>query len=157
MNKDIEQIIDSNYGNRLRIRICAIIVQDNKILLLKHKAKTLSGYLWLPPGGGLEYGERIKDAFSREVLEETNLNVRQGDFYGVTEFLSPPLHALELFYVADNISGQIKLGSDPELSKENQLIEGLKWMSLEDIESLENSSTHEILKDNKKLLRLMKK
>lgn len=157
MNKDIEQIIDSNYGNRLRIRICAIIVQDNKILLLKHKAKTPSGYLWLPPGGGLEYGERIKDAFSREVLEETNLNVRQGDFYGVTEFLSPPLHALELFYVADNISGQIKLGSDPELSKENQLIEGLKWMSLEEIESLENSSTHEILKDNKKLLRLMKK
>ena len=122
MNQDFENIIDANYGNKLRVRVCAIIVRDNKILLIKHKAKTPSNYLWLPPGGGLEFGETTAQAFSREILEETNLIVTKGSFFELTEYLSAPIHALELFFIAENIEGEIKIGSDPELPNDQQLI-----------------------------------
>lgn len=58
-----------------QISVGAIIVKDSKILCLKRVENDfLGGYLDLP-GGGVDKGEGVIEALSREVKEETNLDV----------------------------------------------------------------------------------
>lgn len=55
---------------------CAVVDQD-KILLVKHvpqKTGFWSGK-WICPGGRLQFGETLKQATKREVLEETELEI----------------------------------------------------------------------------------
>lgn len=58
---------------RTDVRASAIIIKDNKILLI-HRRKPGEEY-WVFPGGGVEDTETTKEAVIREVKEETNLDV----------------------------------------------------------------------------------
>ena len=97
------------------------VIQDDKgrILLVKHK-KERGGYWqgkWICPGGGLEYGEEIKEGIKREVKEETNLEI---------ELMIPlvpferivrtngrtTLHVIYIDYLATLVSGELKVDSD---------------------------------------------
>jgi ADP-ribose pyrophosphatase YjhB (NUDIX family) len=54
-----------------RIRVSAILRWRGRILLLRHeKAK---GEIWLLPGGGVQVGESLVRALTRELWEETGL------------------------------------------------------------------------------------
>lgn len=48
-------------------------------LLLGRRAKEPNKGLYVLPGGGLEEGESLEDAFCREVFEETGLDVKRDD------------------------------------------------------------------------------
>ncbi len=50
-----------------RIRACAVIVRDGKILMCKN---TKDDYYYAV-GGGVKHGERVEDAVVREAFEET--------------------------------------------------------------------------------------
>ena len=52
----------------------AIVIKDNKILLVRHTYGSAAGKL-LNPGGYIKLGEMPTDAVKREVLEETGINV----------------------------------------------------------------------------------
>ncbi|MBP7876175.1 NUDIX hydrolase [Candidatus Woesebacteria bacterium] len=57
----------------------AFLIQDKKILLIKHKKLGL----WLAPGGHADPGEPLHRAAERECLEETGVAVRAVDqFFG---------------------------------------------------------------------------
>jgi 8-oxo-dGTP pyrophosphatase MutT (NUDIX family) len=65
MNIDprLEEIDDSLY----RVAVRALVVSDNKMLAVKE----LDGDdWWAIPGGGVDYGESLKDCLSREIEEE---------------------------------------------------------------------------------------
>lgn len=136
--------IDQLYGGRLRLRVCGFCIKNERVLLLKHHSKL--GDLWLPPGGGLEYGELISEALKREFLEETCLVVELESFVFATEFLKPPLHAIELFYQVAYISGTAQLGTDPE--SDAQLLLDLKWLTLKEIQELPEHQKHQCLQGN---------
>lgn len=121
----------NQYGNQLRIRICGICVQDNKILLINHSGLNESNEFWSPPGGGLQFGETIEECLKREFLEETNTIILVGKFLKIREFLKPPLHAIELYYEVKIASGIVKKGFDPEM--EEQIINDIQWFNLEQI------------------------
>ena len=59
--------------SRTGVRTSAIIIKDNKILLM-HRKKNGKEY-WVFPGGGVEDTETAKEGIIREVKEETNLEV----------------------------------------------------------------------------------
>ncbi|MFB3894976.1 MAG: NUDIX domain-containing protein [bacterium] len=96
----------------IRIRIAVIIIQDRKILLVKHH-KYEKEY-WLLPGGGLEHGETIEFCAKRELKEEANLEIELGDLVLVNESIPPDKHrhVLNLCYWAKLIGGEIKVGKD---------------------------------------------
>ncbi len=61
-------------GNAARLRhavVDALIVQDNKILLVKRAEQLLGGGKWAIPGGFMDRDETAIEAVMREVLEET--------------------------------------------------------------------------------------
>jgi len=49
-----------------------VVINDNKVLLIKKARGAYKGKLDLP-GGGIEYGETVDDTLKREFLEETNM------------------------------------------------------------------------------------
>lgn len=53
----------------------AVIVKENKFLMLKFSKKTNAGERWIFPGGRMEENDFPKEALVREVKEETNLEV----------------------------------------------------------------------------------
>ena len=50
----------------------ALILDEDRIVLVERGHEPLRGY-WALPGGGLEVGETLDNAIRREVLEETGL------------------------------------------------------------------------------------
>ena len=129
------------YGNRLRVRVCGLCWEGDSLLLANHSA-VVGTNLWLPPGGGLEYGETLEKALKREFLEETGLEVSQLDFAFGCEFVKEPLHAVELFFNVLKNGGTLKTGYDPEL----QIIQGVRFFSEKEINGLPQEELHGIFR-----------
>jgi 8-oxo-dGTP diphosphatase len=127
MNKEII----NQYGNQLRVRVCGICIQNDKILLINHSGLNESNEFWSPPGGGLQFGESIEECLKREFLEETNTVVSIVKFLTIREFINPPLHAIELYYEVKIESGNVEKGFDPEM--EEQIIKDIQWLSFEEV------------------------
>jgi 8-oxo-dGTP diphosphatase len=138
--EEIKQILSEKYGGKIRIRVCGICEQNDKFLLINHKALTFNDIFWTAPGGGVEFGESIEHALKREFAEETGLKVLVGDFLGIFEFIENGFHAIELFYNVKAIGGEEKLGSDPEM--ENNIFKEMKWMLKSEISNLKKTEKH---------------
>ncbi len=144
MSQDkISKEIESKFGNHLRVRVNGILIENQKLLMVKHLMGN-GKVLWSVPGGGMKYGQNAKENLIREFLEETGLNVKIDKYLFVHEYLDPPLHAMEHFFSLKSTGGSLKLGEDPELSEEFQILSEVAWMSLEDIRSLPQDSLHQI-------------
>ena len=92
------QKVSSSYNGQLRVRVCGILIENNCLLLAQHKPFGAAGELWIPPGGGMEFGESAQQCLIREFKEETNLNVTVGKLLFVHETLRKPIHSIELFF-----------------------------------------------------------
>ncbi len=136
----VHELVMAQYGEQLRVRVCGICVQDEKILMIKHKGVVENADFWCPPGGGLQFGESSADAIKREFLEETFTEISIEHFMFVSEFNEPPLHAIELFFNVNLEKGKVKKGFDPEL--EEQIIQEVKWMSFEEIKAKPAREVH---------------
>lgn len=70
------------YPEQPLVGVGAIIVEDERVLLVKRGHPPLAGE-WSIPGGVLEVGETLREAAIRETLEETGLTVEPRDLLGV--------------------------------------------------------------------------
>lgn len=135
-----------SYSKKLRVRACGVLIQNKKILLIKHNNIGELNEFWIPPGGGIEFGEPITTAIKREFLEETNLNIEVGEFLTINEHLSTELHAIELFYKVSLIGGSLQLGHDPEHKAAQQLLTQLDFFSKKELSQIDDRALHPILK-----------
>ncbi|MCC5921889.1 MAG: NUDIX domain-containing protein [Cyclobacteriaceae bacterium] len=143
----VEEHPVSKFGGRTRVRVSGLYVEDDAILLVKHAYPNQKGYFWSPPGGELEFGLDLKNNLEREFKEEVKVSIEVGEFLFVNEFMHLPLHAVELFFKVSKIYGTIQLGKDPELSKEDQIIEDVSMMTLSEIKTEDKENIHSILWD----------
>ncbi|MDR6562798.1 MULTISPECIES: NUDIX hydrolase [unclassified Arcicella] len=141
IDKVHEQVM-AQYGEQLRVRVCGICVQDDKILMINHKGVVENAAFWCPPGGGLQYGENVIEGIQREFLEETFTEVSIEHFMFVSEFIETPLHAIELFFKVNLEKGKVEKGFDPELKE--QIIQEVKWLSFEEIKAKPAREVHRV-------------
>lgn len=67
--------MDRSYPSRPVLGVGAIILDRDRVLLVKRGREPRKG-LWSIPGGALELGESLTEGVRREVREETALDVR---------------------------------------------------------------------------------
>lgn len=124
-----------NFEGFTRVRVGAILIENDSILLIRQMSlfdTTISQFM--PPGGGLNFQESIEAAVERECFEETGLSVKSRKLLYIHEFIFQQVHAVELFFLVErNSELPVVLGSDPELSESDQIIQELSWIPLTDL------------------------
>lgn len=140
---NISKEIEAKFGNQLRTRVNGILIENDQLLMVKHQMGN-GRILWSVPGGGMQFGTNAIENLEREFLEETNLNVKVGNYLFVHEYLNPPLHAMEHFFEVKRINGDVKLGKDPELSGANQILLEISWKSASEIQRIPFDSLHQV-------------
>jgi len=83
------------------IRVYGILINDRREVLLSDECR--NGFSFTKfPGGGLEFGEGMKDALKREFLEELELEIEVKELFYFNEFHQPsafdPRHQVHSFY-----------------------------------------------------------
>ena len=98
-----------------RIRVAAIIVEKDKILLLAHKKN--NKVYWLLPGGGVKYGESLHEALKREAEEELGIGVNIHDTGLILDSVDPggKKHIVNICFFCSRAKGDYKLGKDKRL------------------------------------------
>ena len=102
----------------IRIRVAVCLLDGDRVLLVEHE-KNGRRY-WLLPGGGVEMGETLVAAASREVLEETGFDVEVGRLLIVCESIEPlgrrrTRHLVNLVFAGRILGGALRPGLDGRL------------------------------------------
>ncbi len=103
----------ANVPKKIIQRVRAIIITDNKILLINRIKKDES--YWIIPGGQVELGENQEQAIKRECEEELGITVRIKElFIKRTSDKPGTIDHHEFFYLCDMVDGNVGSGQGPE-------------------------------------------
>ena len=109
------------FANR-GVSVDAVIVKENKVLLIKRGVEPYKGY-WGTPGGYVEWDESTEDAVKREVQEETGLIVTRATMVDV--YSDPARHPKQTINILYKVEVEDK---QPEASDDAEAVE---WFSLD--------------------------
>ena len=86
----------------IRPIVLGIVKKDNKVLVSKGYDEVKDEIFYRSIGGGIEFLENSKDALKREFKEELNIEIKVGEFLGISEniftYNGKNAHELILFY-----------------------------------------------------------
>jgi mutator protein MutT len=123
-----------HYNNR-GTTVDAVIISDNRILLIKRGRDPFKNY-WALPGGYIDWNETAEEAVAREVKEEVGLTVLSTQLIGV--YSSPDRHPQQAINIAFSVtvSGEAKAGDDAR---------EFKWIPIDEL-------PEELAFDHKKII-----
>ena len=104
-------------SKEVRLRVAAIVVRDEEILLVRH-LKAGHSY-WMLPGGGVAPGESLTDALVRELIEEACVQVQPEHLVLANDSIPPDAHRhiVNLYVTAAIVSGAPRVGADPRVAE----------------------------------------
>lgn len=125
-------------NQRFHLGVYGILINDEKILLIKKARGPYKGMYDLP-GGGIEFGEKIEEALKREFIEETGIILDNISFVSSNECFSDyvnnqgeprKMHHVGLYYKVSATFESIKSDSDGQDSL------GAEFISLDDLDKI---------------------
>jgi len=125
------------YPKQPIVGVGAVIICNGKILLEKRKNEPGKGK-WSVPGGLVELGESVEQTVTREVKEETGLEVEKPEHIDVVDNIirdesgRVKYHFVIIDYFMRLKGGTLKAASDAE---------ELKWVPLSDVEKYDLTKT----------------
>lgn len=113
--------------NMPRVGVGALIIENNKILLIYRKKEPEANH-WSIPGGKVDFLETIEAAIVREVYEETNLEIELESIICVTNHI---FKNDEIHYVAPTFKAKVKAG---KIKKDiDSAILDIGWFPIDDL------------------------
>ncbi len=130
-----------NYQNP-RPTVTGLVLHENKLLLTKRAGAPFKDW-WDLPGGFMDKGETPEEAIKRELMEETELDIRIDKLFGIYPGTYPsdtePFHILSMIYLATSDSGDAQAFDDVCESR---------WFSKEEIpEQIAFDSNQNVIRD----------
>lgn len=117
-----------------QISVKGVLCRNNKVLVLK----TASRGNYELPGGRVDFGETIEEAFKREMKEELGFeNVRMGKFINVWSFLHDREEAYYHFTILD-----FEIFTDESDIKISPEHTGYNWIGENEIEAINMREGH---------------
>ncbi|MCU5586491.1 NUDIX hydrolase [Bacillus cereus] len=95
--------------NVMQVRVTGILIEGEKVLLVKQKVASRN---WSLPGGRVENGETLEEAMSREMREETELEVKIKKLLYVCDKPDASPSLLHITFLLEKIEGEITLPSN---------------------------------------------
>lgn len=120
------------------VRVYGILINDNQEVLLSNEHRFGRQFTKFP-GGGLEYGEGIKDCLKREFKEELSIEIEVGKLIYLTDFFqqsafNPDDQIISIYYAVTLIEKQKGLTSSAPFDFENdEEIDSLQWKLLSEL------------------------
>lgn len=113
--------------DRPSVGIAVFVMRGGKFLFMQRKGAHGAG-TWATPGGHLENGESFAECASREVSEETGMEIRNIHTAGVTNdiFESEDKHYVTVWLTAEWAA------NEPEI-REPQKCTGIKWVDFDSL------------------------
>ena len=114
------------------MRVAAIIIKDNKILLI-HRIKNSQEY-YVFPGGGVKEGESLEEALAREIKEELTLDIKV--FKQIFNLTNQGQE--EYYFLVEDYDGTpILNGEEKERMNENNQYYPV-WVNINEAKTLQN-------------------
>lgn len=112
-----------------RISAGALVVHDDKILMVRHKREGRYDF-WVAPGGGVCPGEDASSASIREALEEAGIEVRPLKLAIVEELENPEEKGCKLWFYCEMTGGA--LSTEVESATRESIVDA-QFLSREDL------------------------
>lgn len=115
------------------IRYQGAIIQDDHILLIRHQENASGRSYWVIPGGGREPDESEAECVSREMREETRLEVNVERLLLDETGVPGGVYRRRKTYLCSVIGGNAGPGFEPEPEAASQYaIAEVRWFDLKD-------------------------
>lgn len=123
-------------SDRPIVGVGVAVVEDGRILLVERGHEPAKGQ-WAVPGGKIDFGERLRVAAAREVLEETGLVVEVGPVIWAGEHISSHGHIVLVDFLGSVTGGSLLPGDDAA---------GAEWVPLDEAHRYPLTATmHELI------------
>ncbi|HLW39520.1 MAG TPA: NUDIX domain-containing protein [Brumimicrobium sp.] len=123
---------------KFNIRVYGILIHEEKVLLSDERFRGREFTKF--PGGGLEFGEGIKDCLKRELKEELNIDVQVGELLYLTDFFVTSAFNKEdqiisvYYYVNSQEIDKIKVSDIPlNFQNEEHKTEVYRWKNVSEL------------------------
>ncbi|MEC0259668.1 NUDIX hydrolase [Paenibacillus lautus] len=96
-------------SNLLQVRVTGILIEDERILLVKQVSSERG---WSLPGGRVEQGETLEEAMVREMEEETGLITKVKKLLYLCDKPDSSPSLLHITFLLERLEGEIRLPSN---------------------------------------------
>lgn len=111
-----------------KVGVGAVILDENKRILLVLRKKSPEAGYWSLPGGKVEYMETVENAVIREIKEELGIDIEIERLLCVTNHIvqSENVHWVAPTFVAHIINGNVQ-------NREPHALQEVQWFPIDDI------------------------
>jgi len=121
------------YPDRPLVAVGAVILDDDRVLLVQRGQEPLKGE-WSLPGGVVELGETLEAALAREVREETSLDVIVGPVVEVLDSIRRDASGrAEYHYIIIDYACRLRAGTSTVASRGTDAAD-VRWVAVADLE-----------------------
>lgn len=113
-----------------RISAGAIVEHNERLLLVRHHRPAKYDF-WVCPGGGVQGDEALSAAATREVREESGLQVRIADLLYVEELINPECRHVKFWFAGHFVAGHLSAAHSEAVAEH---ITEARWLSRSDLE-----------------------